>query len=340
MDLGLVASQIIRTDIKKAFSVYLSPESRIPKRHPLRPVREMVDIALSELSGQFESMYADTGRRSIPPEKLLRALLLQILYSIRSERMLCEQLDYNLLFRWFIGLSMDDPVWDHSTFSKNRDRLLESDIARGLFDAILAQAEARDLTSDEHFTVDGTLIEAWASLKSVRAKDGSDDPPEGGGRNPERDFHGQKRKNDTHESSTDPESRLYRKGRGKEARFYYMGHVLMENRHGLVVDGDLTEASGTAERDTAVDMLAERPGTQRITVGGDKDTKGFVAELRQLRATPHCTKSNARPSITRHSTRRVRKRIEENLAGAEDIRKTKFRGKDRVGFQLLLTLAG
>ena len=232
---------------------YLSPESRIPQRHPLRPVREMVDIALSELSGQFESMYSDTGRRSIPPEKLLRALLLQILYSIRSERMLCEQLDYNLLFRWFIGLSMDDPVWDHSTFSKNRDRLLESDIARGLFDAILAQAEARDLTSDEHFTVDGTLIEAWASLKSVRAKDGSDDPPEGGGRNPERDFHGQKRKNDTHESSTDPESRLYRKGRGKEARFYYMGHVLMENRHGLVVDGDLTEASGTAERDTAVD---------------------------------------------------------------------------------------
>ena len=281
---------------------YLSPESRIPQRHPLRPVREMVDIALSELSGQFESMYSDTGRRSIPPEKLLRALLLQILYSIRSERMLCEQLDYNLLFRWFIGLSMDDPVWDHSTFSKNRDRLLESDIARGLFDAILAQAEARDLTSDEHFTVDGTLIEAWASLKSVRAKDGSDDPPEGGGRNPERDFHGQKRKNDTHESSTDPESRLYRKGRGKEARFYYMGHVLMENRHGLVVDGDLTEASGTAERDTAVDMLAERPGTQRITVGGDKlyDTKGFVAELRQLRATRmwhRMTPTDARPSM-------------------------------------------
>ena len=280
---------------------YLSPESRIPKRHPLRPVREMVDIALSELSGQFESMYSDTGRRSIPPEKLLRALLLQILYSIRSERMLCEQLDYNLLFRWFIGLSMDDPVWDHSTFSKNRDRLLESDIARGLFDAILAQAEARDLTSDEHFTVDGTLIEAWASLKSVRAKDGSDDPPEGGGRNPERDFHGQKRKNDTHESSTDPESRLYRKGRGKEARFYYMGHVLMENRHGLVVDGDLTEASGTAERDTAVDMLAERPGTQRITVGGDKlyDTKGFVAELRsgRPRMWHRMTPTDARPSM-------------------------------------------
>ena len=262
---------------------YLSPESRIPQRHPLRPVREMVDIALSELSGQFESMYSDTGRRSIPPEKLLRALLLQILYSIRSERMLCEQLDYNLLFRWFIGLSMDDPVWDHSTFSKNRDRLLESDIARGLFDAILAQAEARDLTSDEHFTVDGTLIEAWASLKSVRAKDGSDDPPEGGGRNPERDFHGQKRKNDTHESSTDPESRLYRKGRGKEARFYYMGHVLMENRHGLVVDGDLTKASGTAERDDAARLPAGLvPRLRRIlfrlqeaTHPGSADASGF-----------------------------------------------------------------
>ena len=333
---------------------YLSPESRIPKHHPLRPVRKMVDTALSELSGQFESMYSDTGRRSIPPEKLLRALLLQILYSIRSERMLCEQLDYNLLFRWFIGLSMDDPVWDHSTFSKNRDRLLESDIARGLFEAILAQAEARDLISDEHFTVDGTLIEAWASLKSVRAKDGSNAPPEGGGRNPERDFHGQKRKNDTHESGTDPEARLYRKGRGKEARLYYMGHVLMENRHGLVVDGNLTAASGTAERDTAIDMLAERPGTHRITVGGDKlyDTKGFVADLRQLRVTPHVAQndSNRRSAIdartTRHSgydvSQQVRKRIEEIFGWGKDvgpIRKTKFRGKDRVGFQLLLTLA-
>jgi len=334
---------------------YLSPESRIPKDHPLRPVREMVDSALSELSGQFESMYSDTGRRSIAPEKLLRALLLQILYSIRSERMLCEQLDYNLLFRWFIGLSMDDPVWDHSTFSKNRDRLLESDIARRLFDAILARAEARDLISDEHFTVDGTLIEAWASLKSVRAKDGSDDPPEGGGRNPERDFHGQKRTNDTHESSTDPEARLYRKGRGKEARLYYMGHVLMENRHGLVVDGDLTQASGTAERDTAVDMLAERPGTHRITVGGDKlyDTQGFVADLRQLRVTPHVAQNdtNRRSAIdartTRHSgydvSQRVRKRVEEIFGWGKDvgpIRKTKFRGKGRVGFQMMLTLTG
>jgi len=334
---------------------YLSPESRIPKHHPLRPVREMVDTALSELSGKFESMYADTGRQSIPPEKLLRALLLQILYSIRSERMLCEQLDYNLLFRWFIGLSMDDPVWDHSTFSKNRDRLLESDIARGLFDAILAQAEARDLISDEHFTVDGTLIEAWASLKSVRAKDGSNDPPEGGGRNPERDFHGQKRKNDTHESSTDPEARLYRKGLGKEARLYYMGHVLMENRHGLVVDGALTEASGTAERDTAVDMVAERPGRHRITVGGDKlyDTKGFVADLRELKVTPHVAQNdtNRRSAIdartTRHSgydvSQRLRKRVEEIFGWGKEvgpIRKTKFRGKDRVGFQMLLTLAG
>ncbi len=184
------------TDVhQESFFSYLSPEGRIPKRHPLRPVREMVDTALSELCGQFESMYSDTGRRSMPPEKLLRALLLQIFYSIRSERLLCEQLDYNLLFRWFVGLSMDDPVWDHSSFSKNRGRLLASDIARGFFDAILSQAEARDLTSDEHFTVDGTLIEAWASMKSIHRKDGPPDPPEGGGRNPDRNFHGQKRKN-------------------------------------------------------------------------------------------------------------------------------------------------
>jgi len=334
---------------------YLSPESRIPKRHPLRSVREMVDTALSELSGQFASMYSDMERRPIRPEKLLGALLLQILYSIRSERMLCEQLDYNQLFRWFIGLSVDDPVWDYSTFSKNRYCLLESDIARGFFDAILAQAEGNDLTSDEHFTVDGTLIEAWASLKSIHRKDGSDDPPEGDGRNPDRHFHGQKRNNDTHKSSTDPEARLYRKGPGKEARLYYMGHVLMENRHGLAVDGELTEASGTAERDTAVDMVAERPGTHRTTVGGDKlyDIRGFVADLPELRATPHVAQNdtNRRSAIdgrtTQHSgyavSQRVRKRIEEIFGWGKVIGpmpKTKFRGQESIRFQLLLTLAG
>ena len=191
---------------------YLSPESRIPKRHPLRPVREMVNTALAELTLQFEAAYADTGRPSIAPEKLLRASLLQIFYSIRSERLLCEQLDYNLLFRWFVGLSMDDAVWDHSTFSKNRERLLESDSARAFFDAVLAQAEDKGLTLDEHFSVDGTLIEAWASMKSVRPKDDSGDPPPGGGRNPDRDFHGEKRKNETHSSTTDPEAKMFRKG--------------------------------------------------------------------------------------------------------------------------------
>lgn len=344
------------TDIhQEGLFSYLSPESRIPKRHPLRLVRAMVDRARGELCGSFEAMYAESGRPSIAPEKLLRALLLQIFYSIRSERLLCEQLDYNLLFRWFIGLSMDDAVWDHSTFSKNRDRLLESEIARGFFDAVLAQAQAQGLTSDEHFTVDGTLIEAWASLKSVRKKDGSDDPPAHGGRNPDRHFHGQKRKNETHASATDPEAQLFRKGPGKETRLCYMGHVLMENRHGLVVDGALTQANGTAERDTAVARVTERPGQHRITVGADKlyDTRDFVADLRALKATPHVAQNDThrRSAIdgrtTRHSgyavSQRVRKRVEEIFGWGKaigPIRKTKFRGKRNIGFQMMLTLAG
>ncbi len=334
---------------------YLSPESRIPKKHPLRPVREMVDTALGQLTGQFEAIYADTGRPSIPPEKLLRASLLQIFYSIRSERLLCEQLDYNLLFRWFVGLSMDDAVWDHSSFSKNRDRLLESAIARGFFDAVLAQARDQGLTSDEHFSVDGTLIEAWASMKSVRRKDGSDEPPPGGGRNPDRDFHGEKRTNETHGSTTDPEAKLFRKGKGKEAKLCYMGHALMENRNGLVVDARLSEATGTAERDSAVEMVSEQPGTHRITVGADKlyDTQDFVADLRELKATPHVAQNDThrRSAIdgrtTRHAgyeiSQRIRKRIEEIFGWGKAIgpmRKTKFRGKDRVGFQMLLTLTG
>ena len=334
---------------------YLSPESRIPKKHPLRPVREMVDTALGQLTGQFEAIYADTGRPSIPPEKLLRASLLQILYSIRSERLLCEQLDYNLLFRWFVGLSMDDAVWDYSSFSKNRDRLLESAIARGFFDAVLAQARDQGLTSDEHFSVDGTLIEAWASMKSVRRKDGSDEPPPRGGRNPDRDFHGEKRTNETHGSTTDPEAKLFRKGKGKEAKLCYMGHALMENRNGLVVDARLSEATGTAERDSAVEMVSEQPGTHRITVGADKlyDTQDFVADLRELKATPHVAQNDThrRSAIdgrtTRHAgyevSQRIRKRIEEIFGWGKAIgpmRKTKFRGKDRVGFQMLLTLTG
>jgi transposase len=254
-------------------------------------------------------MYAELGRPSIVPEKLLRASLLQIFYSIRSERLLCEQLDYNLLYRWFVGLSMDDPVWNHSTFSKNRDRLLASDIARGFFEAVLAQARARGLTTDEHFTVDGTLIEAWASMKSVRARDGSDELPPDGGRDPDRDFHGQRRRNETHGSTTDPESRMYCKGPGKETRLCFMGHVLMENRHGLVVDGRLSGANGRAERDNALAMVGGLAGSHPITVGGDKlyDTRGFVRSMRDLNAVAHVARNNRgrRSAIDRRTTRRI-----------------------------------
>lgn len=334
---------------------YVSPESRIPKQHPLRPIRRMVDAALSELSDQFAASYAQTGRPSIPPEKLIRALLLQVFYSIRSERLLCEQLDYNLLFRWFVGLSMDDAVWDHSTFSKNRDRLMQAEIAEAFFEQVLAKAQAKGLTSDEHFSVDGTLIEAWASLKSFRPRDGSDDPPSGGGRNPDRDFHGERRRNETHASTTDPEAKLFRKGPGKEARMCYMGHVLTENRNGLVVGASLSQATGTAERDSALTLVEVIPGQHRITLGGDKnyDTQEFVAALRALNVTPHVAQNDTsrRSAIdgrtTRHAgygiSQRVRKRIEEAIGWSKDIgpvRKTKFRGVERVNFQWLLTLTG
>lgn len=334
---------------------YVSPESRIPKQHPLRPIRQMVDSALSELSDEFEASYAQVGRPSIAPEKLVRALLLQVFYSIRSERLLCEQLDYNLLFRWFVGLSIDDVVWDHSTFSKNRDRLMQAEIAESLFERVLAQARSKGLTSDEHFSVDGTLIEAWASLKSFRPRDDSDDPPAGGGRNPDRDFHGERRKNETHASTTDPEAQLFRKGKGKEARLCYMGHVLTENRNGLVVDARLSQATGTAERESALTMVETLPGQHPITLGADKnyDTRGFVADVRAFNVTPHVAQNdtNRRSAIdgrtTRHAgyaiSQRVRKRIEEVMGWAKDIgpvRKTKFRGVDRVNFQWLLTLTG
>ena len=331
---------------------YMSPESRIPKRHPLRPIRQMVDAALSD---EFEASYARIGRPSIPPEKLVRALLLQVFYSIRSERLLCEQLEYNLLFRWFVGLSMDDRVWSHSTFSKNRDRLMSAHIAQAFFEQVLVQARDCGLTSDEHFSVDGTLIEAWASLKSFRPRDDSDDPGRGGGRNPDRDFHGERRRNETHASTTDPESRLFRKGKGKEAKMAYMGHVLTENRNGLVVDAKVSQATGTAERDVALDLVEAIPGRHRITLGADKnyDTRQFVANLRALGATPHLAQNNThrRSAIdgrtTRHGgyaiSQRVRKRIEEVMGWAKDIgpvRKTRFRGVERVNFQWLLTLSG
>jgi transposase len=330
---------------------YLSPEARVPQDHPLRPIRKMVNRALVELSGQFQAMYSPEGRPSIPPEKLLRALLLQVFYTIRSERLLMEQLDYNLLFRWFVGLSMDDQVWDHSVFSKNRERFLRSDLAAAFFGRIHEQAAQAGLLSDEHFTVDGTLIEAWASLKSFRPKDPP--PPDGGsGRNPEVDFHGERRLNQTHASTTDPEARLFRKGKGKEAKLCFMGHVLMENRHGLIIMPRLTAATGTAERDTAEHMVGDLPGRHRITVGGDKayDTREFVQSLRVLNAVPHVAqnckgrKSAIDGRTTRHPgyaiSQRLRKRVEEIFGWIKtvgNLRKTRHRGKERVGWMFTLT---
>src|SRR4051812_31736489 len=247
---------------------YLSPEQRVPVDHPLRVIRKMSDEVLAGMSRQFDSMYAQTGRPSIAPEKLLRTLLLEVLYTVRSERLLMEQLDYNLLFRWFVGLNMDDAVWDASTFSKNRDRLLEGHVAEGFFQGVLAQARQRDVLSDEHFSVDGTLLEAWAGAKSYQAKEkkGQGEPPDDSG-NPSVDFRGEKRSNATHESKTDPEAKLARKGPGKEAKLSYNGNLLIENRNGLIVDTEVWEANGTAERDAALAMLEQLPGNKQVTVG-------------------------------------------------------------------------
>ena len=277
---------------------YLSPEQRVPQDHPLRPLRVMVDEALRGLQPRFSKLYAKTGRPSIAPEKLLRALLLQALYTVRSERMLMEQLDYNLLFRWFVGLNMDDGIWDVTVFTKNRERLLDGDIAEAFFQAVLQQARERNLLSDEHFTVDGTLLEAWASLKSFQRKDAKNAPPPDDPGNATVNFHGEKRSNETHESKTDPEAKLARKGKGKEAKLSYNGNLLVENRHGLIVNSEVFEANGTAERDAALVMLEQIPGTQPVTVGGDKayDTADFVAECRNLKVTPHVAQNLERPA--------------------------------------------
>src|SRR6188768_1569880 len=257
---------------------YISPEARVPQDHPLRAIRGLMDEVLRELSPRFEGLYARVGRPSIPPEKLLRALLLQVLYSTRSERLLMEQLDYNLLFRWFVGLNMDDRIWDPTVFTKNRERLLAGDIAEAFFARVLAQARERGLLSDEHFTVDGTLIEAWASLKSFKRKDAGGGPPPDDPGNPTVDFHGERRSNVTHVSTTDPDARLTKKARGHEAKLAYQGHVLMENRHGLAVDGCVTRASGYSERAAALEMLGHVATTHRVTVGAGKgyDTRDFV----------------------------------------------------------------
>jgi transposase len=258
---------------------YVTLEERVPQHHPLRAIRRITDRALERLSPQFGALYVNFGRPSIPPEKLLRALLLQALYTIRSERQLIEQIDYNLLFRWFVGLGMDDAVWAPTTFTKNRDRLLDGDIAAGFFEAVLLHADTERLLSDEHFTVDGTLLEAWASQKSFRPRD--QDPPTGGGSNPTVNFHGQPRTNATHQSTTDPDARLYKKARGREARLGYLGHILMEHRSGLIVNTRVTPADGYGERDAAVVMVEDIPGRHRITVAADKGAPcRFVATSR------------------------------------------------------------
>jgi len=326
---------------------YVDLEARVRRDHPLRAIRMIVTEALAVLEREFAALYSPIGRPSIPPEKLLRAMLLQALYSIRSERLLMERLEYDLLFRWFVGIGVDDAAWDHSVFSKNRDRLLEGDIAAKFLAAVLAQPKVRKLLSSDHFSVDGTLIEAWASMKSVKPKDGSGEPPtQGGGRNAEADFHGQKRSNDTHASTTDPDARLYRKGKGKETKLCFIGHGLMENRHGLVVDVCLTLADGHAERVAALHMIeprSDRPTA--ITLGADKayDAEDFINELRSMNVTPHVAQNTSGRSsaidgrTTRHggyaASQRIRKRIEEAFGWIKTIagqQKTRFRGRERV----------
>jgi transposase len=335
---------------------YVDLEDRVRGDHPLRAIRLIVNEALASLEEEFAALYSPIGRPSIAPEKLLRAMLLQAFYSIRSERLLMERLEYDLLFRWFVGIGIDDAAWDHSVFSKNRDRLLEGDIAAKFLSAILSQPKVKRLLSTEHFSVDGTLVEAWASMKSVKPKDGSGAPPAGGGgRNAEADFHGEKRTNETHASTTDPDARLYRKGKGKETKLCFMGHGLMENRHGLLVDACLTEANGHAERVAALHMIEPRADRPRaITLGADKayDTKDFVNELRSMRVTPHVAQNtNGRSSAidgrtTRHAgygiSLRIRKQIEEAFGWIKTIAgqdKTKFRGRDRVGWAFTFAAA-
>jgi len=302
----------------------VTPEDLVPMDHPIRRIRAIADAALAELSATFSAMYAANGRHSVPPEHLLKGTLLMALYSMRSERQFCERLQYDLLFKWFLGLNISDRAFDHATFSKNRERLLKHAVAEQFLAAVTQEAQRRRLISDDHFTVDGTLLQAWASLKSVRPRDAAGPPGQGGGRNPDVDFHGQQRRNDTHVSQTDPEARLARKGKGQETRLCYAGHVLMENRHGLILDVHVSQATGTAERDAALVMLDRRPSAgRRATLGADKgyDTRDFVEALRARRVTPHVTQntSGRRSAIdgrtTRHAgyavSQRVRKRVEE-----------------------------
>jgi transposase len=336
---------------------YVSSELRVPQDHPLRPIRTMADEALRELRARFGKLYAKAGRPSIAPEKLLRALLLQVLYSVRSERMLMEQLDYNLLFRWFVGLNMDDAIWDVTVFTKNRQRLLDGDIADAFFAAVLKQARQRNLLSDEHFTVDGTLLEAWAGQKSFsRVDDDHQSPPAetSEGSNPTVSFHGERRSNRTHCSTTDPDAMLARKSRGTGAVLAYRGHLLTENRNGLVVSTLTTRAYGSAERDAALLMAEALPGTNRVTLGADKgyDAQDFIAELRHMEITPHIAQNdtNRRSAVDERTTRHAgyqvsqkkRKRIEEVFGWMKSIgllRKLRHRGLERVGWMFTFTAA-
>jgi transposase len=335
------------------FFSYVDIERRIPLDHPLRSIRALVDEVLDGLSRTFTKLYARHGRPGVPPERLLRALLLQAFYSVRSERLLMDQLNYNLLFRWFVGLSADDVVWDATVFCKNRDRLLAGDVAAKFMTGVLNLPEVRKLLSSEHFSVDGTLIEAWASMKSFVAKDGNKPPKQGGGRNGEHDFHGEKRSNETHASTTDPDARLFRKGLGKEAKLYHMGHIMTENRHGLIVDARLTEANGTAEREAALDMITDNAGSGS-TIGADKnyDTADFVAGCREQGCVPHVAQNNKRrrsaidARTTRHAGYKVsqikRKRIEEPFGWMKTVgvmRKTRHRGCKLVKWFFVLTAA-
>jgi transposase len=331
---------------------YVSLEDRVPADHPLRAIRRITDRALARLSPRFDALYIHFGRPSIPPEKLLRALLLQALYTIRSERQLMEQLDYNMLFRWFVGLGMDDAVWSPTTFTKNRDRLLDGDIASAFFEAVLLHADTERLLSDEHFTVDGTLLEAWASQKSFRPRD--EEPPLDGGGNPTVNFHGQRRSNATHQSTTDPDARLYKKARGREARLGYLGHVLMEHRSGLIVRATVTPADGYGERDAALVMLDGLPGRHRITLAADKgyDTRAFVANLRAMAVTPHVAQHTVgrRSAIDARTTRhpgylvsqQKRKLVEQGFGWMKTIgglRKLRHRGGPLVTWIFTFTAA-
>ncbi len=331
-------------------------ESFVPADHPLRAIKALLDEAMKNMNWLFSSIYSDYGRESIPPERLIRAQLLQALYSIRSERQLVEQINYNLLYRWFVGLTIDDVVWNHSSFTTNRDRLLENDVIIELFDEVVGLARKKNLLSDEHFSVDGTLIQAWASQKSYRRKDDDSQLPTSGGRNSEANFHGEKRSNATHESKTDGDARLAKKGPGKEAKLSYMGHTVMENRNGLIVKAAASRATGKAEREVAANLLSDLTGMKKRTVGADKnyDTAGFVADCRAMNITPHVARNDKRPGgsaidgrTSRHASYKVsqrnRKRVEEPFGWGKSIgliRQMKVRGLSKVNGVFMMTMIG